>query len=111
MILIGELSLWVALLMAAWSVTVSFAGARLRRDELVDSGVRTVRDVRDGAARIDRTVDRASDERLFARVCRRQNQLDDAERVHLHRVLERAGGIASLLGADLVRLFGDRDRD
>src|SRR5579885_3535492 len=40
MILIGELSLWVALLMAAWSVTVSFAGARLRRDELVDSGVR-----------------------------------------------------------------------
>ena len=26
MILIGELSLWVALLMAAWSTTVSFAG-------------------------------------------------------------------------------------
>ena len=40
MILIGELSLWVALLMAAWSMTVSFAGASMRRDELVDSGVR-----------------------------------------------------------------------
>ncbi len=40
MILIGELSLWVALLMAAWSTTVSFAGAHLRRDELIDSGVR-----------------------------------------------------------------------
>lgn len=40
MILIGELSLWVALLMAAWSTTVSYAGAQLRRDELIDSGVR-----------------------------------------------------------------------
>lgn len=40
MILIGELSLWVALLMAAWSTTVSFAGASMRREELVDSGVR-----------------------------------------------------------------------
>jgi cytochrome c-type biogenesis protein CcmF len=39
-ILIGELSLWVALLMAAWSTTVSFAGASMRREELVDSGVR-----------------------------------------------------------------------
>jgi cytochrome c-type biogenesis protein CcmF len=38
--LIGELSLWVALLMAAWSTTVSYAGAHLRRDELIDSGVR-----------------------------------------------------------------------
>jgi cytochrome c-type biogenesis protein CcmE len=28
-ILIGELSLWVALLMAAWSTTVSYAGRRL----------------------------------------------------------------------------------
>jgi cytochrome c-type biogenesis protein CcmF len=39
-ILIGELSLWVALLMAAWSTTVSFAGASMRREELIDSGVR-----------------------------------------------------------------------
>ncbi len=40
MILIGELSLWIALLMAAWSTTVSFAGGGLRRKDLVDSGVR-----------------------------------------------------------------------
>jgi cytochrome c-type biogenesis protein CcmF len=39
-ILIGELSLWVALLMAAWSTTVSFAGGALKRDDLVSSGVR-----------------------------------------------------------------------
>jgi hypothetical protein len=30
-ILVGELSLWVALLMAAWAATVSFAGGQLRR--------------------------------------------------------------------------------
>ncbi|HEY4130578.1 MAG TPA: heme lyase CcmF/NrfE family subunit [Gemmatimonadaceae bacterium] len=42
MILIGELSLWVALLMAAWSTTVSFAGATMRREELIDSGVRAL---------------------------------------------------------------------
>ena len=40
MILIGELSLWVALLMAAWSATVSYAGGALRRDDLTASGVR-----------------------------------------------------------------------
>ncbi|HEX3867832.1 MAG TPA: heme lyase CcmF/NrfE family subunit, partial [Gemmatimonadaceae bacterium] len=40
MTLIGELSLWVALLMAAWSTTVSYAGGALRRDDLIDSGVR-----------------------------------------------------------------------
>ncbi len=28
MILIGELSLWVALLMAAWGTTIAFAGGR-----------------------------------------------------------------------------------
>jgi len=39
-ILIGELSLWVALLMAAWSTTVSFAGGASRRSDLIDSGVR-----------------------------------------------------------------------
>ena len=40
MSLIGELSLWVALLMAAWSTTVSYAGGALKRNDLVNSGVR-----------------------------------------------------------------------
>ncbi len=40
MILIGELSLWVALLMAAWAAVTSFAGASLGRSDLVDSGRR-----------------------------------------------------------------------
>ena len=31
MILVGELSLWIALLMCAWSVTLSFAGGVTRR--------------------------------------------------------------------------------
>ena len=35
MILVGELSLWVALLMATWTATVSFAGGATRRPELV----------------------------------------------------------------------------
>jgi len=39
-ILIGELSLWVALLMSAWSTTVSYAGGASRRSDLIDSGVR-----------------------------------------------------------------------
>ena len=34
MTLVGELSLWVALLMAAWGTTVSFAGGALKRDDL-----------------------------------------------------------------------------
>src|SRR5438045_8754819 len=42
MILVGELSLWVALLMAAWSATVSFAGGQLRRSDLIESGERAV---------------------------------------------------------------------
>ena len=42
MILIGELSLWIALLMAAWATTVSFAGGALRRDDLVASGRRAI---------------------------------------------------------------------
>ncbi len=42
MILIGELSLWVALLMAVWSATVSFAGGSLRRADLVLSGERAM---------------------------------------------------------------------
>ncbi len=42
MILIGELSLWVALLMAAWATTVSYAGGALRREDLVASGRRAV---------------------------------------------------------------------
>ena len=40
MILVGELSLWIALLMCAWSVTLSFAGGHLRRSDLVASGER-----------------------------------------------------------------------
>ncbi len=40
MILIGELSLWVALLFSAWSTTASFTGGALRRGDLTESGVR-----------------------------------------------------------------------
>ena len=40
MILVGELALWVALLMAAWCATVSFAGGRLARADLIASGER-----------------------------------------------------------------------
>ena len=40
MILVGELALWVALLMAAWCATVSFAGGKLQRADLVASGER-----------------------------------------------------------------------
>ncbi len=42
MILIGELSLWVALLVSGWACVVSFAGGTLRRDDLVASGARAV---------------------------------------------------------------------
>ncbi len=42
MILVGELSLWVALLMAAWGATVSFAGGHMRRADLIESGERAV---------------------------------------------------------------------
>ena len=40
MVLVGELSLWIALLMCAWSVTLSFAGGAMRRADLVRSGER-----------------------------------------------------------------------
>ena len=40
MILVGELALWVAVIMAAWCATVSFAGGRSRRPELIASGER-----------------------------------------------------------------------
>ncbi len=40
MILVGELALWVALLMAAWCATVSFAGGKLARADLIASGER-----------------------------------------------------------------------
>jgi cytochrome c-type biogenesis protein CcmF len=39
-ILVGELSLWVALLMAAWASVTSFAGGALGREDLVTSGRR-----------------------------------------------------------------------
>ncbi len=42
MILVGELSLWVALLMAAWAATVSFAGGQMRRADLIQSGERAI---------------------------------------------------------------------
>jgi cytochrome c-type biogenesis protein CcmF len=41
-ILVGELSLWVALLMATWAATVSFAGGSLGRRDLVASGERAI---------------------------------------------------------------------
>ena len=41
MILVGELSLWIALLMATWCATVSFAGGLGRRADLVRSGERS----------------------------------------------------------------------
>jgi cytochrome c biogenesis factor len=41
-LLIGELSLWIALLMAAWGATVSFAGGALRRRDLAASGRRAL---------------------------------------------------------------------
>ncbi len=42
MILLGELSLWVALMTAAWAAIVSYAGGYLRRDDLIASGVNAV---------------------------------------------------------------------
>ena len=42
MILVGELSLWVALLMAAWTTTVSFSGGLQGRADLVKSGERAL---------------------------------------------------------------------
>jgi cytochrome c-type biogenesis protein CcmF len=42
MILIGELSLWVALLMAAWAATAGFAGAYTHREELIASAQRAL---------------------------------------------------------------------
>ena len=40
MILIGELSLWAALIIAAWSTATSYAGGALRRAELIASAER-----------------------------------------------------------------------
>jgi cytochrome c biogenesis factor len=41
-ILVGELALWVALLMAAWGAIVSFAGGRTSRSDLIASGERAI---------------------------------------------------------------------
>ncbi len=40
MIVVGELSLWIALLLAIWAAVVSFAGGAARRDDLIQSGER-----------------------------------------------------------------------
>ena len=40
--LVGELALWVALLMAAWGAIVSFAGGRVGRADLIASGERAL---------------------------------------------------------------------
>ena len=40
MILVGELSLWIALIMAAWACAISYAGGALRRPDFVASGER-----------------------------------------------------------------------
>lgn len=42
MVLIGELALWVALLMAAWAAAVSSLGAAQGRTELIESGERAI---------------------------------------------------------------------
>ncbi|MEX1185766.1 MAG: cytochrome c biogenesis protein CcsA [Gemmatimonadaceae bacterium] len=42
MILVGELSLWVALLLAAWAAIVSFAGGIQARSDLIASGERGI---------------------------------------------------------------------
>lgn len=42
MILVGELSLWVAILMAAWTTMISWAGAWQRRPDLIFSGERAM---------------------------------------------------------------------
>jgi len=39
-VLVGELSLWIALLMGLWAVTLSFAGGYLKREDLITSGER-----------------------------------------------------------------------
>ena len=40
MILVGELSLWIALLLAIWAATVSYVGGTGKRDDLILSGER-----------------------------------------------------------------------
>ncbi|HJR64398.1 MAG TPA: heme lyase CcmF/NrfE family subunit [Gemmatimonadaceae bacterium] len=42
MILVGELSLWIALLMTAWGATMGFVGGATRRAELVASAERAI---------------------------------------------------------------------
>src|SRR5579871_245374 len=42
MILIGELSMWVALLFAGWGCVVSYAGGALRRADLAETGERAI---------------------------------------------------------------------
>jgi cytochrome c biogenesis factor len=41
-IVIGELSLWVAFLLTAWAAAISFAGGTLERHDLIESGERAI---------------------------------------------------------------------
>jgi cytochrome c biogenesis factor len=41
-IVVGEISLWVALLLAAWGAMASYAGGALRRPDLIASGERAI---------------------------------------------------------------------
>ena len=72
MILVGELSLWVALLDGDVVRDVSFAGglAQGRRGSDRERRARPLRDVRVDRARVDRPVDRAAHARLLAQVRR-----------------------------------------
>ena len=112
-ILIGELSLWVALLMAAWSTTVSFAGgATAPRRSDRQRRARTLRDVRDGRARVDRSVDRAADARLLARVRRVVTSSANMPSVYMFTAFW-SGQAGSMLFWALILsvLLDDRDRD
>ena len=42
MVVIGELSMWVALLFAAWACIVSFSGGALRRADLTETAERAL---------------------------------------------------------------------
>ena len=107
-ILLGELSLWVALLMATWSATVSFAGGRMRRTDLVASGERAMYATFAFVVLVvDRTVDGAAHERLLAPVRRVVHEREPADGLQVLRVLGRAGRLDAVLVPDALALLGD----